>query len=87
MLMTRDVLPMTLARAELRVTRPGTASQLEVSDRATSRLLRGLLTFNSPTNSPLLVVESVFRAGNDGHGLWNRERDDIVGNLIIPAIR
>ena len=27
-----------------------------------------------------------FTAGNYGQGLWNRERDDIVGALIIPAI-
>jgi CubicO group peptidase (beta-lactamase class C family) len=32
-----------------------------------------------------LVV--AFTAGNYGQGLWNRERDDIVGGLIIPAIR
>jgi CubicO group peptidase (beta-lactamase class C family) len=32
-----------------------------------------------------LVV--MFTAGNYGQGLWNRERDDIVGGMIIPAIR
>jgi hypothetical protein len=31
-----------------------------------------------------LVV--MFTAGNYGQGLWNRERDDIVGGMIIPAI-
>ena len=28
----------------------------------------------------------MFTAGSYGTGLWNRERDDIVGALIIPAI-
>jgi CubicO group peptidase (beta-lactamase class C family) len=32
-----------------------------------------------------LVV--MFSAGNYGQGLWNRERDAIVGDMIIPAIR
>lgn len=32
-----------------------------------------------------LVV--AFTAGNYGQGVWNRERDDIVGGMIIPAIR
>lgn len=32
-----------------------------------------------------LVV--AFTAGNYGQGLWNRERDDITGGLIIPALR
>jgi hypothetical protein len=28
----------------------------------------------------------MFNAGNYQQGLWNRERDDIVGGMIIPAI-
>ena len=32
-----------------------------------------------------LVV--AFTAGNYGQGVWNRERDDIVGGLVIPAIK
>jgi hypothetical protein len=31
-----------------------------------------------------LVV--MFTAGNYRQGLWNRERDDITGDMIIPAL-
>lgn len=39
----------------------------------------------------LLVVSQfdlavMFTAGNYRQGLWNRERDDIVGAMIIPAL-
>ena len=36
---------------------------------------------------PELDLAVMFTAGNYGQGLWNRERDDIVGGMIIPAIR
>ena len=36
---------------------------------------------------PELDLAVMFTAGNYGQGLWNRERDDIVGSMIIPAIR
>jgi hypothetical protein len=36
---------------------------------------------------PDLGLVVMFTAGNYGQGVWNRERDDIVGGLIIPAIR
>jgi hypothetical protein len=28
----------------------------------------------------------MFTAGNYRQGLWNRERDDIVGEMVIPAL-
>jgi CubicO group peptidase (beta-lactamase class C family) len=36
---------------------------------------------------PELDLAVMFTAGNYGQGLWNRERDDIVGSMIIPALR
>jgi hypothetical protein len=35
---------------------------------------------------PELDLAVIFTAGNYGQGLWNRERDDLVGGMIIPAI-
>ncbi|MBA3811881.1 MAG: beta-lactamase family protein, partial [Caulobacteraceae bacterium] len=35
---------------------------------------------------PQFDLAVMFTAGNYQQGLWNRERDDIVGGLIIPAI-
>ncbi len=35
---------------------------------------------------PQFDLGVMFTAGNYGQGLWNRERDDIVGGMIIPAI-
>jgi CubicO group peptidase (beta-lactamase class C family) len=36
---------------------------------------------------PQFDLAVMFTAGNYGQGLWNRERDDIVGGMIIPALR
>ena len=36
---------------------------------------------------PELDLAVMFTAGNYGQGLWNRERDQIVGEMIIPAIK
>ena len=36
---------------------------------------------------PTFDLVVMFTAGNYGQGLWNRERDDIVGGMIIPAIK
>lgn len=35
---------------------------------------------------PKYDLAVMFTAGNYNQGLWNRERDDIVGGMIIPAI-
>lgn len=35
---------------------------------------------------PQLDLAVMFTAGNYGQGLWNRERDEFVGGLIVPAI-
>ncbi len=35
---------------------------------------------------PELDLAVMFTAGAYGTGLWNRERDDIVGKIIVPAI-
>jgi CubicO group peptidase (beta-lactamase class C family) len=35
---------------------------------------------------PELELVAMFTAGNYRQGLWNRERDDIVGEMIIPAL-
>jgi len=35
---------------------------------------------------PQFQLAVMFTAGNYGQGLWNRERDDIVGGMIIPAL-
>ena len=35
---------------------------------------------------PELDLAVMFTAGNYGQGLWNRERDEFVGGMIIPAI-
>ena len=35
---------------------------------------------------PQFDLVAVFTAGNYGQGVWNRERDDILGGMIIPAI-
>ena len=35
---------------------------------------------------PELDLAVMFTAGNYGQGLWNRERDQFVGEMIIPAI-
>ncbi len=35
---------------------------------------------------PELDLAVMFTAGNYQQGLWNRERDDIVGGMIIPAL-
>ena len=35
---------------------------------------------------PQFELVVMFTAGNYQQGLWNRERDDIVGGLIIPAL-
>ena len=35
---------------------------------------------------PQFDLAVMFTAGNYGQGVWNRERDDIVGGMIIPAI-
>jgi hypothetical protein len=35
---------------------------------------------------PQFDLVAMFTAGNYGQGVWNRERDDILGGLIIPAI-
>jgi CubicO group peptidase (beta-lactamase class C family) len=36
---------------------------------------------------PQFELAVMFTAGNYQQGLWNRERDDIVGGMIIPALR
>jgi CubicO group peptidase (beta-lactamase class C family) len=36
---------------------------------------------------PHFHLAVMFTAGNYQQGLWNRERDDIVGGMIIPALR
>jgi hypothetical protein len=49
--------------------------------------------FSNGNGGQLLIVMPqfdlavMFTAGNYSQGLWNRERDDIVGGMIIPAIR
>jgi len=35
---------------------------------------------------PQFDLVAMFTAGNYRQGLWNRERDDIVGEMIIPAL-
>lgn len=35
---------------------------------------------------PQFELVAMFTAGNYQQGLWNRERDDIVGGMIIPAL-
>jgi CubicO group peptidase (beta-lactamase class C family) len=35
---------------------------------------------------PQFDLVAMFTAGNYGQGVWNRERDDILGGMIIPAI-
>ena len=35
---------------------------------------------------PQFDLAVMFTAGNYRQGLWNRERDDIVGEMIIPAL-
>lgn len=35
---------------------------------------------------PQFQLAVMFTAGNYGQGVWNRERDDIVGGMIIPAL-
>jgi CubicO group peptidase (beta-lactamase class C family) len=35
---------------------------------------------------PQFDLAAMFTAGNYQQGLWNRERDDILGDMIIPAI-
>lgn len=35
---------------------------------------------------PQFDLVAMFTAGNYGQGVWNRERDDILGKMIIPAI-
>lgn len=36
---------------------------------------------------PEFDLVAMFTAGNYRQGLWNRERDDIVGEMILPAIQ
>ena len=35
---------------------------------------------------PQFDLVAMFTAGNYGQGVWNRERDDILGGMILPAI-
>jgi hypothetical protein len=35
---------------------------------------------------PQFDLAVMFTAGNYRQGLWNRERDDITGEMIIPAL-
>jgi hypothetical protein len=35
---------------------------------------------------PQFDLVAMFTAGNYGQGVWNRERDDILGGMIIPAV-
>jgi CubicO group peptidase (beta-lactamase class C family) len=35
---------------------------------------------------PQFDLVAVFTAGNYGQGVWNRERDDILGEMILPAM-
>jgi CubicO group peptidase (beta-lactamase class C family) len=35
---------------------------------------------------PQFDLVAVFTAGNYGQGVWNRERDDVLGGMILPAI-
>lgn len=35
---------------------------------------------------PQFDLVAMFTAGNYGQGVWNRERDDILGGMIIPAL-
>ena len=35
---------------------------------------------------PEFDLAAMFTAGNYGQGVWNRERDDILGDMILPAI-
>jgi CubicO group peptidase (beta-lactamase class C family) len=35
---------------------------------------------------PEFDLVAMFTAGNYGQGVWNRERDDILGDMILPAI-
>ena len=35
---------------------------------------------------PQFDLAAMFTAGNYRQGLWNRERDDIIGEMIIPAL-
>ncbi len=36
---------------------------------------------------PQFDLAVMFTAGNYRQGLWNRERDDIVGEMILPALK
>jgi CubicO group peptidase (beta-lactamase class C family) len=35
---------------------------------------------------PQFDLVAMFSAGNYGQGVWNRERDDVLGGMILPAI-
>ncbi len=35
---------------------------------------------------PQFDLAAMFSAGNYGQGVWNRERDDVLGGMILPAI-